>query len=334
MNELKRILTDKGISIQSAQSFQENLDWLKGYLSDHDLRYDQSTYLGEAISISELFHRAISDKTLVDEEMLTTSFVRQAISLYYFIRVVKLLAKIDPPDWMLNMFRECVNAPMPFTHHYKKSQKRNIFWEFVCLCICADCFKDVRRDEPDLIVSWNNINWGIACKTLYSDKPNQQIKRLADGAKQIERSSCDYGIVFADVSNLIDHETYLHRESNPNKIFNSFQNPEELGSIFETELKNIASQLDIKNRLTRSGTGEVYMKTRAVFLFAQTVAIVYNFFSPYAMSQDLYFREIYGPERDFLRTLDTSSHGLFGELVHESSGSLLVKTSKNRGYYK
>jgi hypothetical protein len=66
--------------------------------------------------------------------------------------------------------------------------------------------------NPDLLFDFEETRWGIACKALYTSKPERYRDSVIKGASQIERSEAQRGVVCVSLRNLLNHALFLPRQ--------------------------------------------------------------------------------------------------------------------------
>lgn len=91
----------------------------------------------------------------------------------------------------------------------------NKLFELLMACICMAFSYDVKLDHPtnskgnnpDVIFSFCEENWGIACKVIHTHSIKTIHERLVDGVDQIERAKeIRKGFVAMNLKNIIDHD--------------------------------------------------------------------------------------------------------------------------------
>jgi hypothetical protein len=71
---------------------------------------------------------------------------------------------------------------------------------------------NAKDPNPDIIISWRNARFGIACKSINSTNKSNLRERISEGLIQIDRSiECGKvdnrrGVVLLDISALLDHD--------------------------------------------------------------------------------------------------------------------------------
>ena len=84
---------------------------------------------------------------------------------------------------------------------------RNGSWELLLASLVATFAKKVRPVEPpDLVCEFRGETVGIAAKVLYSSDRGTHLKRVNEGARQLEHSNIDCGFVVVNAVELFPHE--------------------------------------------------------------------------------------------------------------------------------
>lgn len=165
-------------------------------------------------------------------------------------------------------------------------QVANKLFELYIGCLAMRCGHSVlldnplhsAGDNPDIIATFDDVRWGIACKVLHGNHQQSILNLLDSGLQQIERSSASTGVVIINLKNRIDHDYYW-----PTTVFSmdgqaqvpafaSIQEPL-AGLVYDTKaigrsLLDHASHKEIKSLFQGR-------KSIAAFVFwAQTTAMV------------------------------------------------------------
>ncbi|HKO93003.1 MAG TPA: hypothetical protein VJU61_17730 [Polyangiaceae bacterium] len=83
----------------------------------------------------------------------------------------------------------------------KVTRPRDLSWELLLASIVAH-FAPVRKQEPDLVCTFNGMDIGLAAKVSYTGNEGQFLDQIQEGARQIERQGVDAGFV---VVNMVEH---------------------------------------------------------------------------------------------------------------------------------
>lgn len=117
-----------------------------------------------------------------------------------------------------------------------------IFELLVALCLLPHVSKitpDVGRgDNPDLLFRFHERSWGIACKRLYSRKPERFRDTVRTAITQIESSSAECGLVFVNLVNLINHDAFYPMRDD---VYVGMHR-EQMLAILESEQERLSSQ--------------------------------------------------------------------------------------------
>jgi hypothetical protein len=174
-----------------------------------------------------------------------------------------------------------------------RTSERDLAWEVLVSALAASFASNVKREEPDVACTYNGARWGIACKVLYSNDSDHHIDRIVEGAKQIERAACDFGVVIVNVTNLVRHDLFVP-DVTPDTVL-SIRDPKLAISALEGELRRITAGINREKtfrRVTEDKQGNARMKTREILVFAQTVAAVRRVLTVMSMVHALEFRAV------------------------------------------
>ena len=137
-------------------------------------------------------------------------------------------------------------------------QAANKIFELLAACYAMRCGSNItldhpkhsRGDNPDVLATMRNRQWGIACKVLHSLHPESIIQNIEKGLSQIDRSTADVGIVFLNLKNVIDHEKYWSLENlaewkqGAEPIFQTFIRPEIPMILLQGEVTDIGKSIE------------------------------------------------------------------------------------------
>jgi len=149
--------------------------------------------------------------------------------------------------------------------------------------------------NPDLLFDFAGTRWGIACKALYTVKPERYRESVIKGASQIEKSEAERGVVCVSLRNLLDQSLFLPRRGDAlvgmskqamrevlaqeeARIKRAIVDPvrEDIGRDFETRPKTEKAVIHVSAGCARTGTPEDIRMT--YFAHLMTVGTVYDAF--------------------------------------------------------
>jgi hypothetical protein len=188
-NQFEQLLGEHGINIENGSTLEDVILKIKKI----------SDYSGEPISI-DTDQKIRQDFT---EAMGISDFM---VKIYNH-RNHKDFKKLLPHLRLLN----CSSAPQNMKSATTDQGSNKLFELYIAL-LCMSISNDVdlddpensKGDNPDVMFSWNNVRWGIACKVVHTKSRKTIIERVLEGYEQIARSSSEKGIVIVNFKNIVD----------------------------------------------------------------------------------------------------------------------------------
>lgn len=164
-------------------------------------------------------HRCLS---LRDPMADIRPYFREILGFNDFIG--KIFSLADHPDFkiLLQHLKLMNVSSIPQTTKAITDDGSNKLFELYIAALCLHCFTDVdlespggrskkaKKDNPDVMFTFNNKSWAIACKVINTE--TIKIKTIMDnykkGVGQIEKASVDTGIVIINFKNIIDYDEF------------------------------------------------------------------------------------------------------------------------------
>lgn len=203
--QMGRLLAPDGAAIRSHHDIADTVEWLGGFLSARGVRLAASGYFrtAERHVSTYLRWRAGEDVALAMDRQVevvraTHSFVRVARALrraFEARNVAGLDAKV----------RELADQPFGLQDTRGSNHARDTMWELFVGAVLAQVDPDVRFESPDIRLRFRGHDWGIECKVMASRRIDQHRQLLKKAAEQIEDSTADFGLIFANITNQLDH---------------------------------------------------------------------------------------------------------------------------------
>jgi hypothetical protein len=303
----------KGLPVSSVVNLSEHADWFRRLLQTEGIipRSDSPFY--RSLLSMDLYSQTYKNKSSIavpDADF--PLFLREVCSTDYMIRAFhrageNKIKRIFAGRW--NSFR---GPDICLTRNAPNSNERDTVWELLTAALCLDFIQDVALDEPDILFTYNCNRWGLACKILHTTDSQHQINRIVEGAKQIESSSAEIGIVVVNVTNQIDHDLFFGPMPGctTSGTFKSFREPQRPVSLLQKQIQRFVFNIDKKQldrRLIEDKHRNLRIKTRGVLFFAQTVASVCGVPSLLSMATWYFFRNIEVGQEDFLKRFNHSA---------------------------
>ena len=294
-----RLLHPNGYEIQAVPDAHGQVAWLRAFLREHEVHPRPSSALESALhDVTRYWAHSGENFVPFTKRSEFAGVLRNSMGM---LRLIGHLRSSSP------QFRACCipilslfsGKDVALSRPGRNTKNRNIAWELVVGAAADRVSPGTTFDEPDIIWPQGSAVWGIACKVLYSRSPRTQGNALVKGAKQIERSRAELGMVFANATDLIDHDVIIGTgEQNTHRVWG---HPREVERLLNAQLRGIAASLDQTDMVDRlrqnRSTGRRREKTRCVVLHASTIA--WSGGAPVAVDSTLVFefRPIHGSER-------------------------------------
>lgn len=295
----------------SLRTLNEHVDWFRRYLAARSVVPATGSAFAKALGRAERLAqmtRDVPSTTLPDDKFVR--LVRDAMGTDYMIQTFRhaerWLDALDPSD--LTVFR---GPDVNLLRDGLQSKDRDVAWELLVGAIASSFAKQVELEEPDVRCRFENARWGLAAKLLYSTNRQQHIKRIVEGAKQIEDADVDLGLVVVNGSNLLNHDEFFS-ELRPT-ITTSFDDPRVPTALLTDAAKGFFARIDsgsLLRRLTQDGNGEARLKTRGILFFLQAVTRVKGAATIMTVCHFFKFRELLVGEETFWKKFHAAAQGL------------------------
>jgi len=145
--------------------------------------------------------------------MRETVGFNQLVALILAVKDTARFEQLVPHLHLLNAATTTQNAWAPCT-----DAASNKLFELVLACAAIRAGFGVELDHPerstgrnpDVLVDVGEARpFGVACKTLHSNKPRTMLDNIEKGASQIEASPASRGIVALNLKNLFPHDDFF-----------------------------------------------------------------------------------------------------------------------------
>lgn len=308
---MSKLVDSENIPVSSSNNIDKDAFWFEALLKSMDIYINKSSLLAKDIGNMKLFGRAARGELDLSVNDETPTFFKRVLGISFIIKAIHRALKTPAAKSISSKLKLFHGSDILFTTDSDQSQERDYAWELLIGCLCSTFCNSLTFGEPDLLYQYRNVDWAIACKVLYSKNRDQQIKRIIDGVKQIEKSTAQYGIVVVNVTNLLDHAKFSANKPLKNGESFSFNNPNHPLNMLENELKGIADKIrgfKLNQRLTVDlGTREFRYKTRMLILLGQTVTITEKMPTLLTYCVRYSFRKMYWEaEQDFFKEFNSS----------------------------
>ncbi len=128
------------------------------------------------------------------------------LSGLHVLRIAEGLSSLQAEKDRTRYLRDLLSGTLDFLKREQSSAK-NVFWELEVLTRLRKRTTGVGLVEPpDIVVDHGDLQIGIACKKLYSERHVQNV--LSEAVHQVERG-CEFGIVAVNIDDLVPGSALL-----------------------------------------------------------------------------------------------------------------------------
>jgi hypothetical protein len=222
MRQKAGLLHPDGHYVRTLGDISEMREWFLKLLDTNGVSLQPGSYLAQMTEdLAEYGAFMRGEVQFVDsgrmQRVLTNA--HSLIRIVFALRSESLSPRFRLEAMRLKLFRK--QADLALYRPGENAKPRNQAWELLVGAACEATRPGAFFDEPDVCWSTGGIRWGMACKVFYPGVKNARRARentILAGVKQIEGSDwCDRGMVFVNVTDLIDHSKFLIVESDASK---------------------------------------------------------------------------------------------------------------------
>jgi len=224
-----------GVLYTSFESIKNEVDEALQYLCDHDLEVNPITVLGnmvqEGLNLIESWRSNDYPQNYDYHQG-----VENLANLHAICRIVLRSRNTRFEKLLLSRLQNVLKGDPRMLSKGKHSQERDILFEVLCAYVCSQFASSVEFEEPDIRCTFQDNNWGLACKVAYGS-PERFTKAIRKGEKQIEKSKSDLGLIIVQLTNKFPHDKMYWRDTKKGQIISS-QNENTQRQLFKRLLRN------------------------------------------------------------------------------------------------
>jgi hypothetical protein len=264
------------------EGIQVLVKWFRDLLRHHNIIITPGSSFDNALSDATRLSEAYATKTPPQDTNLPALY-RRAFYIDFLCKATyralntKAWANLKP---CLTLFTDVDST---FFDAIPRSRERDLVWEYLVGALMSTFIEDISFATPDIVGTYKNCQWGVECKVFYSKNRDHQIDRIVEGAKQLESSSVNMGVIIVHCSNLITHDKYFGAVTGPQELYPVYCSSEVAINVLAKELNVIIDQIDttkLIERLNHDSHGTSRIKCRGILFVAQTIATVRNSIGP------------------------------------------------------
>lgn len=211
------------------------------YLRDNDIHLHPASVLAQSIGLSRIVLEAHQTKSIPDS-LDSHAGTSALANVTYLSRSILTARNTQFEQELLPRLRDLTSGdPSPLVPG-PRSQERDLSFEVLCGCICAQFAARIRFTEPDIQCDLEEKTWAIACKVAYGQPPTIA-KAITTGLDQIAKSQRSEGLVLVQVTNIFPHEMMYWRDPTDGQIL-SVHESEAQHKLLETHLRKTIKPIE------------------------------------------------------------------------------------------
>lgn len=303
------------------KGFLEDLEWFESLLSSEGISIKPNSPLEKELHQIRITGESQATAELEEMGLAVPEWLRRGYGIAFLLRSLRRASFSEAWQALKTHFLKYLSGKdVSLVEMPKRNQQRDYMWEFLIGALLAEFCDDVKPEEPDLQCTYNKIRYGVACKIAYSHDKDRQVDAIVHGAKQIESSTCDFGVIIVNCTPLLDHHSYFPLAKNAttdNVKFDGFEGARVVDNKIRNDIHTISKRIcdsqGLWDRIGYDKSGKPRQKTRMLAFYAQTVAPVRqhgrHFPTLFTLARQISFRKIHvvGGESRFLENFNISS---------------------------
>lgn len=268
---MPRIIHPSGHQIHSIEHAVRDQKWFGAFLDDHGIKVKPASALAMHLGDLDAYIKWHVAGHVFPDSQTWCDVVRGAHGLHHIIRVIKA-SNARLPTELVARLRVLSGSNIVLKGPGRQSLARDTMWEILVACGFSGFADNVDMAEPDVTGTYRGHQWGLPCKCLYTHTAKRQVDRIVEGAKQLEASSAEFGLVMVNVSAIIDHDHFL-RATGDDRIL-TWPTPQAAFLELRARVRAVIAAWDKTSLVERlrhdRKTGLDRNKTRGVVVFAET----------------------------------------------------------------
>lgn len=303
------ILDGQGVPVRSGPGLVEDVKWIRGLLAENGIVPSEASAIARCLDEIEYYAAGFKKELDRRRSVVNYFFYGRVFGLAYMVRALRralLWTPLDVYKRHLDVFK---GRSVVLAAKTRQSESQNRAWELLAGCLVGSFADDTALTDGrgiDITCRRAGLRLGIECKVLYSKNPVSQTDAVVVGARQLEMSDVDVGVVVAYATDAVlafRLQTYPLRE---------FSSPSTAMSALGQELERSVGATDpgwLSSRLIdEASSGGARTKTRAVLYVAQAVVKVRGVPTLLTTAHPFRFRSLEVPEvENFIRAFRDST---------------------------
>jgi hypothetical protein len=291
------ILNGHGLPVISVKELPREAKWLKDLLSQHQIVPPEASAFARCLDELEYYASGFKRGLNRRRSVVNYFFYGRVLGLAYLIGALRRALTRTPLDAFTHHLDVFMGRTFLLAGRSGQSESQDRAWELLAGCLVGSFAQDLAMTDGrgiDISCKHAGLRLGTECKVLYSKNPVSQADALVTGARQLEASSVDMGVVVAYATNAV---LPFRLQTSP---LRDFSTPDLAMSALDQELR-LSVGADgpdwLVHRLAdESGARRTEAKTRAVLYVAQAIVKVRGTETLLTTALPLRFRTLEVPE--------------------------------------
>lgn len=260
-------------------ALNQEVDWFESFFGDNSIKIYQHSKLKKYLDNLRTVGNYANGEGELPHNVDLNQYLQKITVFSFMIRAIHMAHKTNFNSQLVSRLKLFTKSDVVHDDESQQSQPLDMIWELIVGSIISDFCSDIRFEEPDIISTFNNVKWGIACKVIYSKDIAHLRNKIIEGVKQLEKSKANYGCVAININRLVDHSDYLKYNNREEGEISYFPNSDfvikSLVNSVESVINNLKSNPNFKKRIIYDEKNNSSRdKTRLILLYAQIGTMV------------------------------------------------------------
>jgi hypothetical protein len=269
------ILDGRGLPVWSTPGLDGDAKWIRGLLAENGIVPSETSAVARCLDETEYFAAGFRKELDRRRSVVNYFFYGRVFGLAYMTRALRRALLRTPLEVLRRHLDVFKGRSLLLAAKTRQSESQDRAWELLAGCLVGSFANDLAMTDGrgiDITCRHAGLKLGIECKVLYSKNPVSQTDAVVVGARQLEASDVDMGVVVAYATNAVlpfRLQTYpLRKFRTPGSAMSA------LGQELERSVSAASPDWLVRRIVDGSGSSGTGVRTRAVLYVAQAVVNV------------------------------------------------------------
>ena len=181
----------KGIPFIPGDELIQEADWFESFFKDNSIMIYQNSKLKKYLDDLRIVGNYANGGGELPKNVDFNRYLQKITVFSFMIRAIHMAHKTNFNFQLVSRLKLFTKSDVVHDDESQQSQHLDMIWEIVVASIISEYCSDIRFEETDIISTFNNVKWGIACKVIYSKELSHLRNKIIDGVKQLEKSEAN-----------------------------------------------------------------------------------------------------------------------------------------------